>query len=274
MIGVDIIGRLGNQMFQYAFALNTSKVLKTTFFIIPKDKFELHRYFKLDLLTRLCFNKYLIKYYRYIIKRVFLFDTREQVFEGKVELSNNIHYSGFFQSEDYFKEYTSIILKRFKIKKNWRKLYKEKRDNVLSEKEKTIVMHFRRTDYVNFGNDNLGGKNLCLPFSYYDNCLNQINNINDYKVLCLSDDIEDVKNYYKDKINYIFLQDKPIIDFQFIENADIAIIANSSFSWWAAYLNKKSNKIVYAPKYWFGFKINKEMPENIICKDFIPINID
>ena len=273
MISVEVIGRLGNQMFQYAFAVNSSKLLKTSFFIIPKDKFELNEFFKLDFFTGLFFNKSIIKYYRFLIKKLFLFDKREQVFEGKVKLDNNINYSGFFQSEEYFKEYASIILKRFKIKKKWRKLYKEKRGNVLSEKEKTIVMHFRRTDYINFGNEDLGGKNLCLPMSYYDNCLNKIHNINEYKILCISDDIESIKEYYKDKRNYSFLQNKAIIDFQFIKDADIAIIANSSFSWWAAYLNEKKNKIVYVPKYWFGFKINKEMPERIIPKDFLSINV-
>ena len=53
-----------------------------------------------------------------------------------------------------------------------------------------------------------------------------------------------------------------IIDFQLLLNADVAIIANSTFSWWAAYLNPNIQK-VFLPRDWLGFRINKLLPPGI-----------
>lgn len=272
MIKVDLWGRMGNQMFQYVFAVNTSKKFKTFFLIMPKEKFELIKYFKLDFLTRLCYNKFIFRFYRFIVARVFLFQYIFQNNEGSIELNNNKCYRGFFQSEDYFVNSKEVIQNKFKIKKEWEKKYIEKYYSIFNESDKIIVMHIRRTDYVNFGDDHVGGKNLTLPMSYYDNCLNLINNLEEYKIVCISDDINFVKNYFKERVNYFFLKNEAIIDFQIILNAEIAIIANSSFSWWAAYLNNKKNKIIYAPKYWFGFKVNTEIPENIIPENFLTVD--
>ena len=78
--------------------------------------------------------------------------------------------------------------------------------------------------------------------------------------------------WFQNLPNVSLEENSEIIDFQLIMNADIAIIANSSFSWWAAYLNAKEHKIVYAPKYWLGFKVDKEIPEKIMSVNWNWIN--
>jgi hypothetical protein len=274
MIKVDLWGRMGNQMFQYAFAIETANKFKTFFTIIPTEKFELIRYFELDFFTRICYNKYFFRAYSFIINRICLFKYFYQVDEKSIDLENNIRYKGFFQSEDYFINSKEKIYKRFEIKKKWKKKYLNVHNTSFSESDKIIVMHFRRTDYVNFGDEQVGGKNLCLPMSYYDNCLKLINNITDYKVVCISDDIKFVKEHYKDREDFIFINNEAIIDFQFILNANIVVVANSSFSWWAAFLNKVEDKVVYAPEFWLGFKVNKEIPQNIIPNYFLTVDVN
>jgi len=77
----------------------------------------------------------------------------------------------------------------------------------------------------------------------------------------ISDDlsyIEEEFDYLKEK--YIS-KHNDIIDFQFLLNADICILSNSSFSWWGAYLNNKK-ATVFAPKFWLGKK--SELPKHII----------
>jgi len=73
--------------------------------------------------------------------------------------------------------------------------------------------------------------------------------------------------------NALFANNDMITDFQIIMNADACIISNSSFAWWAAYLNSKKDKKIYCPEHWLGFKIKREYPENIIPGEWIKVNV-
>jgi hypothetical protein len=97
--------------------------------------------------------------------------------------------------------------------------------------------------------------------------------------ILLSDDTEFAKNNLSDKIKQMFPNDdvlvsnnNEIVDFQIILNADYCIIANSTFSWWATYLNIKKKK-AYVPKFFLGFKIKREYPINVIPDDWIKVNV-
>ncbi|RZJ77556.1 MAG: hypothetical protein EOO20_28740, partial [Chryseobacterium sp.] len=92
-------------------------------------------------------------------------------------------------------------------------------------------------------------------------------NVDQYKVFFVSDDIEYVKAFFKEKPNYIYSNNDEITDFQIIQHSDIAIISNSSFAWWAAYLSPKKNT-VYGPKNWLGFRIGKEHPKRVMTDRF------
>ena len=101
-------------------------------------------------------------------------------------------------------------------------------------KKKIVTIHIRKTDYTDLGHLNLGRADLSLPFSYYHNVIAKIHNGNNHYIF-ISDDpalIAGEFDYLKDK--YIS-NDNAIVDFQHMLNADICIIANSTFSWWAAY---------------------------------------
>ena len=126
---------------------------------------------------------------------------------------------------------------------------------------------------MDYGSEALGGKNLCLPISYYNNSVKSVTDLDQYTIICISDDIDYAKKHLKYSQNILFESNDTIVDYQLMLNANALIIANSSFAWWAAYLNNKPNKIVYSPKYWLGFKKNIEYPLGITSSDFIPVDV-
>lgn len=273
MIVVDLIGRLGNQMFQYAFALNTAKKLKTLFIFNPVYTNELTVYFKLDKGTCFLYSNFGIKLNRILLQKKEKYKVINQNgWQSNVRIENNVHYKGFFQSELFFEQNKKKLRRIFSIKQYWIDKFINKYGDIYS-KNKVLVIHIRRTDYQDFGSDELGGKNLCLPMTYYLNCLNKLGRIDAYTVICISDDIEFAKEHLKCKNNILFESNEAIIDFQLMLNADALIIANSTFAWWAAYLNDKPNKIVYSPKYWLGFKKDVEYPSGITVSEFSPMEV-
>ncbi len=190
---------------------------------------------------------------------------------GTVELRNNTIYCGFFQSEYFFKSYSKEIKTLFTIKKGFRLKFQEKFGSTFSDK-KTIVVHFRGGDYYTWSSDVFGGQNVTLPVQYYKNCFLMIENLDTYKIIFVSDDIDFFKQNFQNFRNAVFLSDEEIMDFQLLLNADKLIISNSTFSWWGAYLNYH-NAEVFAPKYWLGFKIKSEYPLNIIPGNFNQVDV-
>ena len=287
MIGILSQGRMGNQMFQYAFGYSTSRKINKKFFIYGHN--NLH-YFKLykDLKKN---NKKNILFYilnnlftknqiqinfsinslrqlqdsclnwgvkKNIYKWTNTFNHKDYFLSTK---KNNTLYQGFFQSEKYFESYKKDIQKLFEIRQKY-KIQFLKNKKYLFDK-KCIVVHLRRADYLKFGDEKLGGIDITLPTSYYKKCLDMINNINNYNVIFVSDDIDFAKKEFGFQKNYFFESNDEITDLQILLNANILIIANSTFSWWGAWLNEKKTKIVYAPNYFLGFKVKKFYPAGI-----------
>lgn len=263
MIGVQLHGRLGNQMFQYAFACSIAKKLNISFYLDEYiDNFILTKYFKLPGYNHQ-FNRLIRKWNKISNPKFLKTDGKDNPAEILLQVKNNMLYSGFFQSEVYFNNYKNEIKKAFKIKKSAKREFNNKYNSFFADNNKIVAIHIRRSDYLVLENNELGGKDFTLPLSFYNNCLKIITKFDDFKVIFVSDDIEYVKNNFEHKSNFFFESNNEMIDFQILMNADVLIISNSSFSWWAAYLNNKSNKVIYAPKYWLGFKIKKEYPVRI-----------
>jgi hypothetical protein len=270
MIGVKLEGRIGNQLFQYAFALNLARKTRQQFYIDQKNfTFDGRRYFDLP-----SFNKFRNRINQELGHRInkMAINIEDQWLAPAGNLSQfklqNAFFQGFFQSENYFQDKKELIRHEFRLKDVVRI---DARKHLGIPGEKYIAMHLRRTDYVEFGDETLGGKNLVLPISYYLNALASIANLNQFKIVVVSDEIETVKRELNIE-NALYTSDSEmIIDFQVIQQADIAIIANSSFSWWAAYLGN-DNKVI-APEYWLGFKIKNEIPKSIIPSYWTQISI-
>lgn len=264
-------GRLGNQMFQYATALSVSKQFNTFFLIDNAFDSVFLKYFTPRVLYCDLWNKIMLKWFKKKNVNTIYQVGDEDVNEMKKLFRDNSYYNGFFQSEDYFSGYQPYLQKKFVIRKKYRNVFNSKYGQLFKE-NKIIAIHCRLGDYLNWGSDQLGGLNLTLPQSYYQNAIAQIDTIEQYKVIIVTDDLENVADKFDFIADKIIVSEEEIVDFQILLNADKLIISNSSFSWWAGYLSTK-NKTVYAPEFWLGFKVEKEYPVGILLKSFIKIPV-
>ncbi len=258
--------QMGNQMFIYACARSLSKKKNIPYCLSEIDKlkfFELshedysknkHKYLKFKLLNKLKLSKFKFEHYQ---------DNRIDYSEKMmVEKQKNIWYYGYFQSEKYFFENERELKKLFTIKQPYQDEYL-KAIAKLNLGNDYISVHIRLKDYKTFGPDYLNGPDLSLPFSYYHNLLSPFKDSNK-KIVIMSDEPQLVKKEFAYLNNAIYSEESAIVDFQIIQNAHVCINANSTFSWWAAWLNDRKDKKVFVPNYFLGFKVKKEFPLNII----------
>ncbi len=256
MIGVLAIGRLGNQLFQYMFALELSNRLQTNFYI--KDENHLHvfyadKYFKLKGFNR--FKNHL-REFRNQKPPLIKIGSDEDV-ETYFQKSFDSHlYHGFYQSVEYAPRFYPDVHSIIQPKKWILKRFKKKYQGFLNNR--TIVIHVRGTDYKAI-------ENYQLDKEYYTKALNCTSSLSDYEVYLVTDDFGHAKNLLPEGLDYEYDRGTEIDDFLKIMHANVAIIANSSFSWWAAYLNREQDKKIIAPKRWLG-TYDDPFPNGILDK--------
>ena len=265
MIGFDHIGtmgRLGNQMFQYA-ALKGIAAHRGYEYTIPPEnpRIQIDNYGLIEAFE-LSNNKkigWLNTQYDIIAEKHFHFD--EDLFNTFPDGSGLY---GFFQSEKYFKHIEDEIREDFTFKKEWLEPCEGFRKDLGDE---VIFLHVRR------GDPNLADKRgfkwaytQCSsqhppqPLEYYEKALKEFDD--DMPVVVFSDSIDWVKEqdlFKPDRFMISEQTDKfsdgalvPYIDLCLMTLCDHAIIANSSMSWWGAWLIQNEYKKVVAPKMWFG----------------------
>jgi len=159
----------------------------------------------------------------------------------EIEYNPQMALVGFFQSEKYFKEHRDDIQQMFSIDSYSLDIIKEKYGSLLEGN--TAFVHVRRGDYVKY-------KDQHPPCSldYYREATSLFpeNTI----FLVFSDDIEWCKEKFEDE-RFVFIHnDEDYIDLYLMTLCKGAIMANSSFSWWGAWLGEKEK--VIAPALWFG----------------------
>lgn len=169
---------------------------------------------------------------------------------------------GYFQSYKYFDNYFLTINRLLKIDE-FKVILTNKYLNLINE-DKPISMHFRLGDYKK-----LPDHYQILNTNYYKTALNYLitNKTLEKTVLyfCEDQDLEDVENMISDlKAEFpgiIFLRADPELeDWEQLILMSLCrhnIIANSTFSWWGAYLNTSREKIVVCPSTWFGSKLKQ-----------------
>jgi hypothetical protein len=235
------LGRLGNQMFQYA-SLRGIAARRGYDFGIPPSKFEdewrSHQLFEVFDLPHL--PRQNVKYLDggnapVAQEKFFHFD--QLLFD---QCPNDVSLFGFFQSEKYFKHIEESIKEDFTFREHILEPCKE----IAEGFENPVSLHVRRTDYLT---NNANHHNLDL--SYYEEALKHFD---DRQVIVFSDDPEWCKEQalFSDDRFLVSESEDNKIDLCLMTFCTSHIIANSSFSWWGAWL-ANSQKVI-APLKWFG----------------------
>lgn len=250
-------GRMCNQMFQIATAKslsidnNTDFVCGTNVSGITPSKIESDIY-KITTFRKIKFQD--LKPMMYKVHQ----DPSDFSYK-KIPYENNILLDGYYQSEKYFKKHRSEILNMYECPDNLKKEMDVSFSELLSRND-TCSVHIRRGDYLKYKENHTN-----LTKNYYEKCFNEKKNSH---FVFFSDDIEWCKENFKNK-NATFVDTKSdVVDFYLMSRMKDNIIANSSFSWWAAWINKNDNKHVIAPKKWFGPKNKHLYSGDIIPNDW------
>lgn len=252
MIVTKLQGGLGNQMFQWAYGKalsiihNTSLYLDTSFYInqtvnTPRN-YELNKFHNIKYQEPKIENKPIIQ-----------INDNFNYTELLYNENNNYFLNGFWQSEKYFLNVSELIKEQLQPTTETREKLKKQITG------KSVSLHIRRTDYVTSN-----GFHPVQTFDYYDKALEIIGDYD--QLLVFSDDINWCKKNLKYE-NILFVENQDNVeDMWLMSLCDHNIIANSSFSWWGAWLNQNEDKIVIAPNNWFGPQ------SNLNESDIIPSN--
>jgi len=279
MIIVKIIGGLGNQMFQYAYA----KALQLKGYEVKIDvgafnTYKLHGGYQLDkynidleVTTTVENNQFYKNSIVFkLLKKLGLYNSKiieekSLLFdESLLRIEDDKYIQGYFQSEKYFINLREVILKQFTMISNITNYTKQVEKSILKS-HNSCSIHIRRGDFINSVNKNLHGT---CDIEYYEKAIELMNNKEEnINYFIFSDDIDWVKDNLKvNNAVYIDSEEKrvPHEDMYLMSLCQHNIIANSSFSWWGAWLNQNYYKIVIAPARWFVDEIFYSQSNDII----------
>lgn len=242
-------GRLGNQLFQYALMYKIHKLTqRLIYFPINYDIYHEYNLNYFPNIEFLILKNNIDKFLLYNIKETDFSYQKNLIDNIKKNNSFLINIDGFFQSPKYFHDIRTDILNIFNFSNIDLQLSEKLYRNMVQSNEISVSLHIRRGDYLKYSN-----YHFILPLSYYRNCIDFISKkIKIFKIIIFSDDILWCKQNMKFNYPTVYSENNSqIIDLTLMSLCNHNIIANSSFSWWGAYLNKNKN-IVLCPNKWFG----------------------
>ena len=280
MIIIKIKGGLGNQLFQYAVgravALHHKSPLKLDLTIFKT--YELHKYLldqlaiQADIATEneiselkggnnLLFSA--LRKAGLVKRKSYLKEKRSSYFDASVFQNDDVYLDGYWQNELYFSGIRELLLRELASISSMSDegyAYWE-----CIKKSNSVSLHIRRGNYLNLKNVNV------LDVDYYMKAVDYLRKgIENPTFFIFSDDLEWCKNSLGFLDNCIFVDrtKTEIDDLKLMSFCQHNIIANSSFSWWGAWLNQNSKKTVIAPKDWL---LNDPGSSNVILSDWVKL---
>ncbi len=290
---VNILGGLGNQMFQYALALalqyqckdkSEVRIDPLAFNGYPiHNGYELKRIFNVEI-PEASISEVMKVAYPYLNYRIWQlcrllpkrstmkYEWKSMAYDERVLTDTRDRYLiGYWQTEHYFRSIRNEILKAFAFPSFTHNSQNETLSEELQQR-RSIAVHIRRGDYLKISNTS----GICT-INYYKKAITYIQESSSPELFAIfSDDIDwcmeqfgaiignaDIRfvNWNKGKESFR--------DMQLMSLCKHNIIANSSFSWWGAWLNQNPDKIVIAPSRW----MNSEGWSEIIPEDWITIQV-
>lgn len=286
MVIVKIIGGLGNQMFMYAAGRRLAHVLGVELKLDIRgfETYKLRRYslgsFNIQekfasaeevaaLTKRGSIERVLAKLLcrprrpapTHIREKHFHFDPEI------LSLPDGVYLEGYWQSEKYFTDIAGIIRQEFTVKPVQTGKNRELGEEIaLCE---SVSLHIRREDYVS--NPHVNQVHGLCDIDYYFRCVEHLTQtVKNPHFFVFSDDPKWARDSLKQPYPTTLVEhnkaDKDYEDLRLMSQCKHHIIANSSFSWWGAWLHPREDKIVIAPKQWFG----KEQQASRKMNDLLP----
>lgn len=252
-ISINLMGGLGNQLFQIfttlAYGLENNKQV-----IFPYSRFVMTGKVRR---TYWCnFLKYLKSYTTEDVLEYIEYHEPAFLYSALPYFEENTLLSGYFQSDKYFSCRYQEIINIIQLRKQQASI-KQQYINLFGDHN--ISLHFRIDDYKD-----ISYKYPILNYEYYENALSDILKFRNNKLrgLCFfqvedSETVEIMISRLSQRFDQIEFQkvSESIPDWKallIMSCCQDHIIANSTYSWWAAYFNESPNKIVYHPAKWFG----------------------
>lgn len=266
---IGYFGRFGNQMFQFASTLGVGRKLghgvkfpshNTTNpqnGVLGNGKphtqyFELPNCFNIDgnLLGEVSYK------HQYNETK---FGFSDDVFS----IPDETNLRGYFQAEKYFKHVEDEIRTNFTFKDEIR----EKSLSLFPKLEyETVGIHIRLNDYLS-----LSQYHPVCSVEYYNEALKNFSDKN-YYFIVFSDDKKMAKEIFGESQNLLYIDNEnSYVDMCLMSMCNHNIIANSSFSWWGAWLNPNPDKRVVAPKQWFGPAYNHHYMGDLYCEGWVVV---
>jgi len=271
-------GRLGNQMFQYSALRGIAKHHNYDWMIPHPNQYGTGNYGLFE-----CFQMSSVRESNFGILQ-----TQKNIVTGQFHFSeeffkncpDNANIHDYFQTEKYFNNIEDLIRSDYTFKKNIVDACKD----IFDELKNPIFIHVRRGDYVNQPQNHPP-----CPVSYYEKSLKYFDD--DCEVLIFSDDIDWCKNqefFNGDRFLFSEFEDRydhlsetndgniksliPYYDLCMMSMCNGGIIANSSMSWWGAWLQTNPTQPIISPQPWFGknydhFNMNDLIPDRWMIQD-------
>ena len=283
MIIVKINGGLGNQLFCYSYAKSLEKMGYDVKIDTSTYKsyhlhggFHLNEY-KIDLeISSKSENLFYLKnpikqkFFKVLgIKNKNIIEEKTLGFDKNLlNIPDNKFIIGYFQSEKYFKNIREILLNQFHC--NFKiSSYSSDIKKIILNTQNSCSIHVRRGDYISEKNKKIYHQ---CSIDYYKDAINILEKkYGEINFFVFSDEIKWVKKNLKLK-NALYIENdgskKPNEDILLMSKCKFNIIANSSFSWWGAWLNQFEGKHVISPKKWFINKNLNKYTDDILCNDW------
>lgn len=274
MVIVRLMGGLGNQLFQYAAARRVAWVnnvpLKLDVSSFAANNFRKYSLEHFDIAGHIASPQEIARFNKSRSKRVIRLASRlvnklrpyherpvirERHFyfdPNMLKVSGQVYLDGYWQSEKYFKDIEEVIRREFKVKHRFDKANEQVANSIMNTE--SVSLHVRRSDYVL--DTQVNQVHGVCPLDYYYAAIQALTKfvVNPHFFI-FSDDPQWAKGNLKLSHPVTFVThnnaDKDYEDLRLMTICKHHIIANSTFSWWGAWLCEHPAKMVFAPKIWF-----------------------